>query len=156
MRSRIKKAALLFCGIFTIYIALIYAVALLPHEKLIGNRCLPDNLKHLAHDDYISGLRGVPRSITSACFVEPPVLVLGNEKASAQTLDGKVGPHPLPDPGEWELAFVQEKKHWPIYIPYFAITTKNGWHFRLGCRWDHVDHYFTFVSLAAKKLNPKK
>jgi len=49
---------------------------------------------------------------------------------------------------------VQLKNGWPLFLPYLAFTTKSGTHFRIGCRWDDVDHYYTFPSFALAKLPP--
>ena len=69
-------------------------------------------------------------------------------------MDGHPGITPLPQRGEWQLSLVQERKGWPIYVPYFAFTTKGGWHFRVGCRWDTVDHYYTYPTLALNYYKP--
>lgn len=108
---------------------------------LIGESALPEHLRSANHPDYvISVLRGIPRKVTSCHFVEPPIKILGNASVK-----------PISKPGSWQLSAVQVKKDWPFFFPYFAFTF-NGVHFRVGCRWDNVDHYYTMPSIALKKF----
>ena len=119
---------------------------------MIGNRCLPEWLRGKTHDDYyLTWTRWIPRSATSWCIKAPPIQLLGNQEGEALAADGTIGPKPIPRPGEWQLSIVQIKKGWPFFLPYFAWTTEQGTHFRLGARWDDVDQYYTFPSIAIAK-----
>jgi len=62
-----------------------------------------------------------PRS-WSAFFGDPLRELLGNVRPL----------QPIPQQGHWELT-------WPLY---FAVTSSDGWHFRIGFRWDDVDGYY--------------
>lgn len=118
-----------------------------------SKQCLPKQLQHKKHSDFLLG-KFIPRSWTSHCFQEPPKQIFSNQSETAPALNGQLGPLPLPSRGKWQFSLIHVKKHWPFYLPYFAVTTKKGWHMRLGCRWDEVDHYYTFPSFALKKLKP--
>lgn len=131
------------------YAILICLASIMPGPDLVGNRCLPKWLQGEAHTDYyLSWTRWIPRSATSWCIDEAPVQLLGNQKEKAVARNGAVGPKPIPGPGEWQMSAVQLKNGWPLFLPYFAFTTKGGTHLRIGCRWDDVDHYYTFPSFA--------
>lgn len=145
--ERLLVVAVNFFAVAAAYVFVIYAMALLPGEKLIGGHCLPNHLKNKLHADYLVA-RKIPFSATAACFVEPPVQVLGSQNFWAESKSGIVGPKPIPPRGEWQLSLIREKKNWPVFIPYFAITGKDGWHFRIGCRWDDIDHYYVFPSVS--------
>ena len=106
--------------------------------------CLPDHLKHEHHKDWRWPLCYIPRAWTSWCrgrhFGYPPELLRGNCWTGKQGI--WVYPKPIPQPGQWQLSS-------PFY---FAFTTKAGWHFRFGCRYDDVDFYYTVPSLALKRI----
>ena len=153
MKTKIWKLWRIATAVMAGYMILLYLAALLPDERLIGNKCLPDSLKGKSHNDYyLPGTRWIPRSVTSWCMEEPPIQLLGNQKRQAHAQDGTTGPKPIPEAGEWQVSAVQMKKGWPLFLPYVAITTKSGRHFRIGCRWDDVDHYYTFPSIAIAKV----
>ena len=105
---------------------------------------LPDSyMPHTGFD--ISFLRWIPRGATSWCFVEPPIILLGNY--------GIALPKPIPEKGRWQVSVVQMCRGWPVFLPYAAVTTRRGYHVRIGARWDDVDGYYTFPSFALKKVN---
>jgi hypothetical protein len=140
----VLPSALLFGSLI-----LIYLVALLPERNLFGDHCLPAWLRGKNHDDYyFYQMRWIPRSATSWCIPQAPILLLGNQRGRAAALDGRIGPKPVPQPGEWQVSVVQLKRDWPLFLPYVAWTTKDGTHFRFGARWDDIDHYYTFPSIA--------
>lgn len=147
----LKKTMIYATVLEILYFALIYGVALLPQERLIGSQCLPPHLQDKGHQDYLIG-KWIPRSATSACFVEPPVMLLGSQKSSSPAPNGESGPGPIPERGTWQFSSVRIKRGVPLFLGYFAITTENGWHFRFGCRWNDVDHYYTFPSVSLKKI----
>lgn len=113
---------------------------------------LPEAIAVGVHTDYrFEFFQSVPRSYTSRCFVSPPILILGNQEHWARDRAGVIGPKPIPRKGEWQLSLVQWRQGWPVILPYFALTTIGGWHFRIGPRWDDIDHYYTFPSFAIKQ-----
>ena len=59
---------------------------------------------------------------------------------------------PLPEKGTWHISAAQVRRGWPIFLPYFAVTARAGYHLRIGARWDDVDGYYTFPTFAMKKL----
>ena len=149
MRKKCGKLLKIGLAVMVGYGSLIYLVAILPGKKLVGDRCLPSQLQGEVHKDfYFSWTRWIPRSATSWCMDKAPVQLLGNQQAKAMARNGAPGPKPIPGPGEWQFSAVQLKDGWPLYLPYFAFTTKSGTHVRIGCRWDDVDHYYTFPSFA--------
>lgn len=154
--AKFKNLSGIIFSIFTLYMILIYAVALAPQEKLLGKRCLPDKLKERLHDDYyLPDTTWIPFYATSWCLVEPPILLIGNQKSKSQLKNGQEGPKPIPMPGEWQISIVQIKKKLPLILPYAAFTTKSNLHFRIGCRWDDIDHYYVFPSISVKRLSNK-
>lgn len=110
---------------------------------LVGKEALPPHLKSLKHDDWFV-LKNVPRGLTAGRFVEPPRMMLGNQHG-VLCRNGRFGPKPIPANGEYQLSLVQVRAGWPFYLPYFAITIHRC-HFRIGCRWDDVDHYYVIPS----------
>ncbi len=133
------------------YVALIALIIIFSFPPLIGNHCLPDQLKGKLHEDFFfPSIRWIPRAATAFCFAEPPIKLLGNQNYWEDAKNGELGPKPIPPPGQWQLTVVQVKKGWPLYIPYFALTTKKGTHFRIGCRWDDADNYYVLPSIGFK------
>ena len=82
------------------------------------------------------------------------MMLLGNEKSYGVAREGKSGPSAVPARGEWQFSLVQVRAHWPFFLPYVAVTLDNGWHARLGCRWDELDAYYSFPSVTIKKIKP--
>jgi len=139
------------------YSTLTFFVALTVNEKLASKGCLPAYLREKSRTDYthlFALLRWVPWSATSWCFVEPPIMLLGNQKGTFAPRDGSaVGPKPIPEPGEWQFSVVQVRRELPIcFLPYFAFTARGGMHFSVGCRWDDTDHYYVFPRIAIKPI----
>ena len=138
----------------------------------MGNESLPpihqpDGARP-THDDYIPGLRWIPRGWTSFKSPLPPRQVAGNQKywglphsggswTDVQFPDGLYGPKPIPRPGEWQVSLVTLPDSFPrwIKLPYFSYTSRGGHHVRLGARWTDTDDYITFPSIAYKKYPPK-
>ncbi len=139
---KLKKIVKIGSLIFGFYFILLYILALC--LGILGPNCLPAHLKNKDHSDYsFPGTQKIPRYATSWCLVEPPLMLLGNQKNSL----------PLPEKGSWQFSIVIIKKNWPFVLPYFALTTKTGLHFRIGCRWDNIDHYYVFPSIALRYLH---
>ena len=116
---------------------------------------LPDHLKGKLHADYPKWLQWVPRSWTSFTLVQPPRLLLGNQR-NFSFAGGSFGPAPIPEPTNtqrvaWSLQGVQITRSWPVLPLYFVISIRYKTkliHFRVGCRWDDVDGYYDFPSIA--------
>src|SRR5215471_6690100 len=101
-----------------------------------------------AHSDWIWPLRYVPRRWTIVCG-NPPQKTLGTTPLRTAQFHGLQFryPQPIPPPGYWHFTT------WPIY---FGISTRSGWHFRIGVRYDDIDGYYTWPSLTIKRLHPDK
>lgn len=129
---------------------------------ILGNEeCLPESLRGRKHDDWPSPISAIPRSYTVVCddsWPEVPELLAGD---SGWTLEDKhrfghftdeflekYGSRlPIPKPGHWVITAVFYTEDIPL--PYFAITLKNNFHFRIGAvRWDEVDHYWELWTIA--------
>lgn len=148
----VKKVFLCGIAILGVYLLFCYGVAATSPIPVFGRDCLPQALKDKRHTDYPKGLRWIPWHITSWCAWEPPRKLAGNQKSNSVSLAGKSGPKPVPEPGTWQISVVRLKHRIPLFLPYAAYTTKNRVHVRLGCRWDDVDHYYVFPSIAVKKV----
>jgi hypothetical protein len=92
------------------------------------------------HNDYFWILRNIPRSATSLVSSVRPTPIAWSGGMAAQAADD------IPPPGNWVV--LKTPLGW-----YFAITFPNGWHFRIGPRFDYVDGYYQIFSVALKKLN---
>jgi hypothetical protein len=137
------------------YASTTFLTALTVNEGVNSRGCLPSYLRERRRDDYshwFRFFRRVPWTWTSWCFVEPPTMILGNQRGRFPTRDHSAfGPKPIPEPGEWQFSVVQVRPEIPLwFLPYFACTTKEGDHFSIGCRWDDTDHYYVFPRIAFK------
>lgn len=93
------------------------------------------------HNDWPWPLSKIPRSATAIPTTDKP-------KAIAHS-KGLTKVNDIPNPGNWELTRMPGR-WWTLN---FAVTTKGGWHFRVGTfRWDAVDHYIQVPTLTLKKL----
>jgi len=97
-----------------------------------GREVLPSHLRDRKHDDWPFFLKWAPRW-ANAFGGEGPDYPEG------------VPHHSLPRDGE-HTYWLYDKKGWwrPYYALSFAIGS-NIWHFRVGFRWDDVDHYYNLV-----------
>lgn len=150
--TSIKKFFRFGVLVWAAYLPLLYGVATVSSALALGKSCLSPALKDKRHSDFPRGLRWVPWSATSWCMEEPPKKLLGSQKSASASLAGKFGPKPVPEPGTWQISVVRLKRRLPFFLPYLAYTAKNKMHFRIGCRWDDVDHYYVFPSIALKKV----
>lgn len=98
---------------------------------------LPPNLQGKRHWDYPWPLKWVPRAWTSFKWGKPKK-VFGNQA------DVK----PIGDRGTWQVSRYPDGPWWAWY---FAFTTSGGLHFRVGARYDDVDDYTDFPSIAVKR-----
>lgn len=78
-------------------------VALTANQRLGSGECLPAHLRNRTHDDYshlFKPFRWVPWSWTAWCFVEPPLLLLGNQKGTFAARNRSTrGPKPIQSRG---------------------------------------------------------
>lgn len=144
MKKRLWKYSKRILYVCAGYIALVYLTILLSPEIRMNADELPNSIAQNEHGDYkLWGTHWIPRTLTSMHFVEPPYVLVSNQADPTK---------PVPEKGAWQLTAVQVKKGWPLFLPYFAFTSASGIHFRAGCRYDDVDHYYTFPSIALKKI----
>jgi hypothetical protein len=96
------------------------------------------------HGDWIWPLRYIPRRWT-AVSGDPPRETLGSTPLTLAESEGKRFhyPQPIPPRGRW---------HFTLWPTYFGVSTRSGWHFRIGIRYDDVDGYYNWPSLTIKKL----
>lgn len=109
---------------------------------------LPENLRGKKHWDWPWPFSKISRGATAFNWGMPK-LVRGSQKGVV--VDGaEPAPHPKPigEPGSWQLSRFPLG---PWYAWYFAFTLKNGRHFRVGARWDDVDGYVQFPTLAWRR-----
>lgn len=104
---------------------------------------LPPGLKRKKHTDYPPGLRWVPRGWTAWRWGEP-IQIVGS-------WFGGEHPKPITEPGTWQLSFFPRAAWWSLWGLYFEFTTAGGLHFRIGARWDDVDDYVEWPSVAIKR-----
>lgn len=109
---------------------------------------LPPHLRDRPHEDYPPGLRWVPRAWTAYQW-GTPILWKGNLKNGSDFASFILRiPKPITAPGTWQLSRFPEAPWYARW--YFAVTFRNGWHFRAGTRWDDVDHYDEWPAVAVK------
>jgi hypothetical protein len=121
-----------------------------------GSECLPAHLQSQRHIDRIWIKRWLPRKMTARSLVEPPIMLWGSScHGIAAAANGNLGPRPIPQAGQWQFSVVQVREGSWFCLPYFAFTTFFGLHFRIGTRWDDVDHYYTLDSMSIKFRSPK-
>jgi hypothetical protein len=66
-------------------------------------------------------------------------------------------PMPIGEASSWQLSYYPHAPLWAKpFAWYVAATTKNGRHFRLGARWDDVDNYVQWPSIASRFYDPAK
>ena len=90
------------------------------------------------HTDWPWLLSWVPRRWTAFESEIPPLQLFGNVPPGAH-LD-------IPARGQWTIATIAHG-NLPLY---FAIRTKSNWYFRFGVRFDYLNKYYTFPSIALK------
>ncbi|MBI2607390.1 MAG: hypothetical protein HYW51_01030 [Candidatus Doudnabacteria bacterium] len=92
--------------------------------------------------------------MTARALLEPPTMIFGSRHyLQAMATSGEVGPKPIPANGQWQFSLVRIRKNSWFFLPYIAFTFCSV-HFRIGCRWDDVDHYYTLDSIALKIRKP--
>lgn len=114
---------------------------------LPSDKHLPRHLQGRRHWDYPWPFHLIPRGWTTFDWGKPE-MVLGNQRAR---IDGK--PKPIGEYGSFQVSRYPDLplpfSWFPVYV---AFTTRDGLHFRIGARWDDVDAYTQFPSVAIKRL----
>lgn len=117
-----------------------------------GGNCLPPHLANEGHSDRVLGFRWMSRELTARCLVQPPIpLITSRNFPLSLARNGVYGPKPIPGPNQMQVSLVQVREGWPFFLPYLAVTAQRL-HFRIGVRWDDVDHYYTLDSIALKMM----
>lgn len=113
-------------------------------RMLPSGKELPAHLRR-GHDDYPLLFAWIPRSWT-AFFWGEPSMMLGNQKHFLGD-----SPKPIGEPGSFQVSRFPDLPIPFSWLPlYIAFTTPNGWHVRLGARWDDVDSYIQVPTIAFK------
>lgn len=113
---------------------------------------LPPHLRGAKHWDWAWPLSRIPRAWTSFDLGKP-TQILGN-----QTAQRTGSPAPIGEPGSWQFSIFKKA---PILCKlfgwYFAISFKargdRYWHIRVGARYDDVDNYTTFPTIARRQYS---
>lgn len=124
-----------------------------------GNQVLPENLKGQKHNDWPWPFKQIPRAWT-AFDLGPPKQILGNQKQMDARVDKKsckIVPAPIGLPNSWQISRYPKAPKPFCWLPlYFAWSGKRGSdgkypHFRIGARFDNIDSYAQFPSIAFRK-----
>ena len=113
--------------------------------------CLPKHIAEGRHTDYLWPLSYIPRRWTSFCWHQPPKKILGNQELTWFDKYGMFAPKPIPKPGQWQVSSIKFGRFWIPLI--FAGTTKGGWSWRFGARFDDEDFYMTAPTFKIWKLS---
>lgn len=96
------------------------------------------------HWDWPWPFSKIPRGWTAFKWGAPKKIA-GNQESEIHG-----APKPIGEPGSWQLS---RYENGPWYAWYFAFTLKSGRHFRIGARWDDVDDYVQFPTVASRKYS---
>jgi hypothetical protein len=110
--------------------------------------CLPPHLRDTRHWDWWGPFKYIPRGWTAWCWGKPTFL-WGN-----QTREKDGYPLPIGEPGSYQVSFFPQAPFWAFWGLYVAFTLKGGRHWRFGTRWDDVDLYCVFPTLATRWFPP--
>lgn len=114
------------------------------------NEALPENLRK-PHNDWPWPFSLVPRGLTAWDWGKPK-MVAGNQIHRAEG----GAPKPIGEPESWQVSYFPDAPWWAKpFAWYVAGTLKSGRHFRLGARWDDVDDYTQWPSIASRKFPPE-
>ncbi len=122
-------------------------------EVLMPKSALPPHLQNRKHNDFPPGLRWISRGWTAWNWGEPRKL-LGSQQAESSP----GVPQPIGEPGTWQISIYPDAPWWACPVAwYFAVSLAlrpDGWfrHFRIGARYDSVDSYTEFPSVASRRF----
>lgn len=65
-----------------------------------------------------------------------------------------IAPKPITSPGSWQLSRFPDGPRWAWYFAWSGRRKADGRfrHFRIGARWDDVDGYVQFPSVATRRF----
>jgi hypothetical protein len=108
-----------------------------------GIDTLPSHLKYKIHNDYTFPLCFIPRSLTAYALTQPPKTLWKYNCVSQTYYEGRWGVNPIQNKLNGKLF----SAHLNFPYLYFSLSTKWGWYFICGIRWDAVDFYFNFPTI---------
>jgi hypothetical protein len=107
---------------------------------------LPPNLRGKDHWDWPWPFKYIPRGWTAFKWGKPKMIWGNQEEVRAGD-----APAPIGEPKSWQVSRFPDAPGPLKYLPlYLAFTLKNGRHVRLGARWDDVDDYVQFPTVASR------
>ncbi|MDR3642583.1 MAG: hypothetical protein P4L74_03085 [Candidatus Doudnabacteria bacterium] len=103
------------------------------------------------HNDYVWLFQWINWRNTVLCGIEPPTQDSGTQDYHVGS-EHHFAPKPIPPLGQWQASHVDVKtKLWTVRLKYYAIKLPNGYHARIGWRWDDVDNLY-FLTVSIKKI----
>jgi hypothetical protein len=102
---------------------------------------LPKHLQNRLHEDFPWPFSFIPRAWTAFDW-GTPTKIKGTQRPYGGVMK------PIGPKGTWQLSKFLDG---PWFAYYFAFTTKGGTHWRIGARYDDVDHYTEWPSIARKR-----
>ena len=102
---------------------------------------LPPHLRNRPHEDFPWPFSYIPRAWTAFSWGEPKK-ICGNQRPYGGVMK-PIGPR-----GTWQISRFPDG---PWFALYAAFTTNGGVHYRIGARYDDVDNYVEWPSLARKR-----
>ncbi len=109
------------------------------------------------HNDWLWPFSLVPRSWTAFKW-GAPLLVKGRNILPRDLVfveaQACISPKPVTSPGSWQLSRFPAGPWWAWYFAWSGKRQmdKKFLHVRVGARWDNVDGYVQFPSLAARRF----
>lgn len=125
------------------------------------------------------GFAWVPRGWTAFSWGTPSLEAGNQARIRLDKKSGQPGPGPIGEHGSWQISEFPDAPWWlpmpwlaafycAVWAPglwkllaaaavpfcpyYMALTTRGGRHFRIGPRWDDVDGYVEWPSIATRKF----
>lgn len=114
----------------------------------LGVDALPEHLKYKIHNDYIFPLCFIPRSLTAYKLTQPPKTLWKYNCTSMTYCEGEWGINPIQNKLNDKLF----SAHLNFPYLFFSLSTKWGWYFIIGMRWDAVDLYYNFPTVDVSKI----
>jgi len=117
---------------------------------------LPPHLRGLRHGDFPPGLRWVPRGWTAWNWGEPRKIIGTQQREEPWGV-----PAPIGEPASWQVSIYPDAPWWawPVawYVAFSWKAGADGWfrHFRAGARYDSVDSYAVWPSIATRRFPVK-
>jgi hypothetical protein len=106
---------------------------------------LPPSLQGKLHWDWPWPFSKIPRGWTAFKWGKPKLL------AGNQLTERAGAPAPIGEPESWQVSRYPDAPGILKYLPlYAAVTLPNGRHFRVGARYDDVDDYVQFPTVASR------